>query len=57
MEIWQIILLAIYIIGVSVAYLKFTSKFDNNKFEQIAFSFFWPILIVWYIIHYFHNKK
>lgn len=57
MSVIYVILIAIWIIGIPVAYFKFIKNFDNYVFEKVIFSIIWPLLIPLYIIHYFHNKK
>ena len=50
------IILALYIIGVFVAYNKI-NEWDNNEFEKVFFSIIWPLVLILYGIHWIHNKE
>ena len=50
------VLIAVWIIGIVVAYKKFISKWDNSKGEKIYFSIIWPLLIPLYLIHLIYHK-
>ena len=54
---WYVIVAVIWIIGIFVAYNKYISKWEGKtKGEKIYFSIIWPLTLVLYSIHYWHNK-
>ena len=53
---YWIIIAAIWIIGIPVAYFAFMKKWENPTWEKIYFSIIWPLLIPLYIIHFIHNR-
>lgn len=50
-----VIILAVYIIGILVAYNKIR-KWDKTGFEKVFFSIIWPLVLILYGIHWLHNK-
>jgi hypothetical protein len=55
--IYWLIIAAVWIIGIPVAYHTVVKKWDNPKAEKYYFSAVWPLLLPLYLVHYFHNKK
>ena len=53
---WYIIL-AVWLIGAIITYIVFDKKTDVSVPVKIAASALWPATIIFYIIHYFHNKE
>jgi hypothetical protein len=53
---YLIIILAVWIVGIFVAYNKFISKWERSKGEKIYFSIIWPLVAPLYLIHLIHNK-
>lgn len=54
---WYLIILAIWIIGIFIAYNKFMKYWDSqSKFERVYFAIIWPLVLPLYVIHYLHNK-
>ena len=51
-----IIVAVIWVVGAFVAY-HVISKWGKSHFETIWFSIFWPVLILLYPIHKWHNRK
>jgi len=50
------IILALYIIGVFVAYNKI-KEWNNNTVEKVFFSIVWPPILILYGIHWLYNKE
>ena len=52
----MIIGIIVYLLIAIFTYFLGLKKADNTWFEKIVFSLFWPFLLIFYVIHYFHNK-
>lgn len=53
--IWLIIILAIWVIGIPVAYFwKIKEWEDKSTAEKIYFSIIWPLVLPLYGIHWLH---
>ncbi len=53
-----IIILAIWIIGIPVAYFWKIQKWEGKSLgEKIYFSAIWPLTAILYGIHYIHNNN
>ena len=50
MIMWYIIL-AVWLIGIFVAYFCVINKWEKPTWEKVWLSVFWPLLIPLYIIH------
>lgn len=53
--IWLIIILAIWVIGIPVAYFWKIKEWEGkSKAEKIYFSIIWPLVLPLYGIHWLH---
>lgn len=55
--IYWIIFIAIYVIGFVITWFKVKKYFTNNTwYEKAVACILWPVILILYLIHYFHNK-
>jgi len=55
MNITIALIIAVYIIGITVAYVTM-KEWEQPKWQKAVFAVFWPLLAVLYVIHWLHNK-
>lgn len=51
-----ILLIALYIVGIVVAFMLMKDWKNHNMFEKCVWSLIWPLMAILYGIHWIHNK-
>lgn len=50
------IILVLYVIGILIAYRKM-KEWEHPKYQKVAFSVIWPLVLILYGIHWLHNME
>jgi len=51
-----ILIVIVYLVGGVITWNKMRS-FPHPWYEKLNFAIIWPLTLILYCIHYFHNKK